>query len=165
MQRFAATYSRPSLQWDDLKFLRQHTKLPVLLKGVLHPDDAKKAVELGIDGLVVSNHGGRQIDGEIGSLDALPAVAGAVKSKIPVLFDSGVRGGTDVFKALALGATAVCLGRPYVYGLAIAGQRGIEEVIGNVLAEFDLTLGLAGCTIVREVTKDSLVKLQAPTKG
>ncbi|MSU45892.1 MAG: hypothetical protein EXS42_01880 [Lacunisphaera sp.] len=165
VQRFAATYSRPSLQWDDLKFLRQHTKLPVLLKGVLHPDDAKKAVELGIDGLVVSNHGGRQIDGEIGSLDALPAVAGAVKSKIPVLFDSGVRGGTDVFKALALGATAVCLGRPYVYGLAIAGQRGIEEVIGNVLAEFDLTLGLAGCTIVREVTKDSLVKLQAPTKG
>ena len=165
VQRFAATYSRPSLQWDDLKFLRQHTKLPVLLKGVLHPDDAKKAVELGIDGLVVSNHGGRQIDGEIASLDALPAVVDAVKSKIPVLFDSGVRGGADVFKALALGATAVCLGRPYVYGLAVAGQRGVEEVIGNVLAEFDLTLGLAGCTIVREVTKDSLVKLQAPAKG
>ena len=156
VQRFAATYSRPSLQWDDLKFLRQHTKLPVLLKGVLHPDDAKKAVELGIDGLVVSNHGGRQIDGEIGSLDALPAVVDAVKGKIPVLFDSGVRGGADVFKALALGATAVCLGRPYVYGLAIAGQRGVEEVIGNVLAEFDLTLGLAGCTNVREVTRAAL---------
>ena len=156
VQRFAATYSRPSLQWDDLKFLRQHTKLPVLLKGVLHPDDAKKAVELGIDGLVVSNHGGRQIDGEIGSLDALPGVIDAVKGRIPVLFDSGVRGGADVFKALALGATAVCLGRPYVYGLALAGQQGVEEVIGNVLAEFDLTLGLAGCTNVREVACDAL---------
>ncbi|HKB56538.1 MAG TPA: lactate 2-monooxygenase [Lacunisphaera sp.] len=156
VQRFAATYSRPSLQWDDLKFLRQHTKLPVLLKGVQHPDDAKKAVELGIDGLVVSNHGGRQIDGGIGSLDALPAVAEAVNGKIPVLFDSGVRGGADVFKALALGATAVCLGRPYVYGLAIAGQHGVEEVISNVLAEFDLTLGLAGCAKVREVTRSAL---------
>jgi len=154
VQRFMSIYSRPSLQWDDLKFLRQRTKLPVLLKGVLHPSDAKKAVDLGIDGLVVSNHGGRQIDGEIASLDALPAVAEAVNGKIPVLFDSGVRGGADVFKALALGANAVCLGRPYVYGLALAGQRGVEEVIGNVLAEFDLTLGLAGCARVREVTRD-----------
>lgn len=151
VQRFMTTYSRPSLQWDELKFLRQHTRLPVLLKGVLHPDDAKKAVELGIDGLIVSNHGGRQIDGEIASLEALPAVADAVKGKIPVLLDSGVRGGADVFKALALGATAVCLGRPYVHGLALAGQRGVEEVIGNVLAEFDLTMGLAGCTNVREI--------------
>lgn len=158
VQRFMTTYSRPSLQWDDLKFLRSHTKLPILLKGVLHPDDAKKAVEYGIDGLVVSNHGGRQIDGEVASLDALPAVAEAVNGKIPVLFDSGVRGGADVFKALALGATAVCLGRPYVYGLAIAGQRGVEEVIGNVLAEFDLTMGLAGCTTARALTKDLLAK-------
>jgi len=156
VQRFMMTYSRPSLQWDDLKFLRQHTKLPVLLKGVLHPDDARKSVELGIDGLVVSNHGGRQIDGEIASLDALPAVAEAVNGKIPVLFDSGVRGGADVFKALALGATAVCLGRPYVYGLAVAGQRGVEEVIGNVLAEFDLTLGLAGCASRRDIARASL---------
>lgn len=156
VQRFMTTYSRPSLQWDDLKFLRAQTKLPILLKGVLHPDDARKAVELGIDGLIVSNHGGRQIDGEIASLDALPLVAEAVNGKIPVLFDSGVRGGADVFKALALGATAVCLGRPYVYGLAIAGQRGVEEVIGNVLAEFDLTLGLAGCASVREVTRAAL---------
>lgn len=151
VQRFVATYSRPSLRWDDLKFLRQHTKLPILLKGVLHPDDAKQALELGMDGLVVSNHGGRQVDGSIASLDALPGVVAAVGGKFPVLFDSGVRGGADVFKALALGATAVCLGRPYVYGLSIAGQRGVEEVIENVLAEFDLTLGLAGCAAVREV--------------
>lgn len=158
VQRFMTTYSRPSLQWDDLKFLRQHTRLPVLLKGVLHSDDARKAVELGIDGLIVSNHGGRQIDGEIASLDALPVVAEAVNGRIPVLFDSGVRGGADVFKALALGATAVCLGRPYVYGLAIAGQRGVEEVIGNVLAEFDLTLGLAGGTRASGISRDTLAK-------
>lgn len=156
VQRFMTTYSRPSLQWDDLKFLRQHTKLPVLLKGVLHPDDARKAIEAGIDGLIVSNHGGRQIDGEIASLDALPGVAEAVNGKIPVLFDSGVRGGADVFKALALGATAVCLGRPYVYGLALAGRQGVQEVIGNVLAEFDLTLGLAGCTSIKAIGRGSL---------
>jgi lactate 2-monooxygenase len=154
VQHFSAIFSRPSLQWDDLKLLRQYTKLPIVLKGVLHPDDARKAVALGVDGLIVSNHGGRQVDGEIASLDALPMVAEAVNGKIPVLFDSGIRGGADVFKALALGATAVCLGRPYVYGLAIAGQRGVEEVIANVLAEFDLSLGLAGCRSVREVTLD-----------
>jgi isopentenyl diphosphate isomerase/L-lactate dehydrogenase-like FMN-dependent dehydrogenase len=158
VQRFLTTYSRPSLQWDDLKFLRQHTKLPLVLKGVLHPDDARKALEYGVDGLVVSNHGGRQIDGEIASLEALPTVAEAVGGKIPVLFDSGVRGGADVFRALALGATAVCIGRPYVYGLAIAGQRGVEEVVGNVLAEFDLTMGLAGCTNVAEVTREALAR-------
>jgi len=158
VQRFMTTYSRPSLQWDDLKFLRQLTKLPIVLKGVQHPDDARKAIEHGIDGVIVSNHGGRQIDGEIASLDALPWVVEGVNGKIPVLFDSGVRGGADVFKALALGATAVCLGRPYVYGLAVAGQRGVEEVVGNVLAEFDLTLGLAGCTSVAGIGRDGVVR-------
>lgn len=158
VQRFAATYSRPSLRWDDLKFLRQHTKLPLVLKGVLHPDDARQAVALGIDGLVVSNHGGRQIDGEIASLDALPAVAEAVNGRIPVLFDSGIRGGADGFKALALGATAVGLGRPYVYGLALAGQGGVEEVIGNVLAELDLTLGLAGVARVSDLNPAALAR-------
>jgi lactate 2-monooxygenase len=162
VQWFMTKYSRPSLQWDNLKFLRQHTKLPILLKGVLHPDDARTALEHGVDGLIVSNHGGRQIDGEIASLDALPAVAEAVNGKIPVLFDSGVRGGADVFKALALGATAVCLGRPYVYGLALAGQRGVEDVIGNVLAEFDLTMGLAGCTSVAEVRRAGLDVASGP---
>ncbi len=158
VQRFMLTYSRPSLQWDDLKFLRAQTKLPILLKGVLHPDDARQAIGHGMDGLIVSNHGGRQLDGEIAALDALPTVAEAVNGKIPVLFDSGVRGGADVFKALALGATAVCLGRPYVYGLALAGPRGVEEVVGNVLAEFDLTLGLAGCANVSGIGRDSLAR-------
>lgn len=160
VQRFVATYSRPSLRWEDLKFLRQHTKLPILLKGVLHPGDAAKAVEQGLDGLIVSNHGGRQIDGEIAALDALPGVIDAANGNIPVLFDSGVRGGADVFKALALGARAVCVGRPYVYGLALAGQLGVEEVLGNLLAEFDLTLGLAGCASVRELNRGALVRAE-----
>ena len=158
VQQFMSVFSRPGLNWDDLKFLRATTKLPIVLKGVLHPADAQKAIEHGMDGLIVSNHGGRQIDGELGTLDALPMVAEAVNGKIPVLHDSGVRGGADVFKALALGATAVCLGRPYVYGLACAGQKGVEEVVGNVLAEFDLTLGLAGCTSAREIKSDALVR-------
>ena len=156
VQRFVNTYSRPNLTWEDLKFLRRHTKLPVLLKGVLHPDDARQAVGLGLDGLIVSNHGGRQIDGAIAALDALPAIAEAVNGKIPVLFDSGVRGGADVFKALALGATAVCLGRPYVYGLAVAGETGVREVLSNVLAEFDLTLGLAGVALAASVPRSAV---------
>jgi len=158
VQCFVATYSRPSLTWDDLAFLRGLTRLPILLKGIQHPDDARMAVERGMDGIVVSNHGGRQVDGAVGSLDALPGVVDAVSGAIPVLFDSGIRGGADVFKALALGATAVCLGRPYAYGLAIAGEVGVREVIQNVAADFDLTLGLAGCTSITDVTRDGLVR-------
>ena len=154
VRRFVATYSRPSLQWADLARLRAMTGLPIVLKGVLHPDDARLALEHGVDGLVVSNHGGRQIDGEIASLDALPAIAAVVQGRIPLLLDSGVRGGADVFKAIALGATAVLLGRPYAYGLAIAGEAGVREVLANVRAEFDLTMGLAGCRSVAEITAD-----------
>jgi lactate 2-monooxygenase len=158
VQRFVNTYSRPNLTWEDLKFLRRHTRLPILLKGIMHPDDARQAVALGIDGLVVSNHGGRQIDGTIAALDALPAVVEAVNGRIPVLFDSGIRGGADVLKALALGATAVCLGRPYVYGLAIAGETGVREVIANILAELDLTLGLAGLAGLHAIPEGTVVR-------
>ena len=157
VQRFVATYSRPSLTWDDLPFLRERTRLPLLLKGILHPDDARRALDYGIDGVIVSNHGGRQVDGAIGALDALPEVADAVGGQVPILFDSGIRRGADVFKALALGATAVGLGRPYVYGLALAGQRGVRAVIDNLLADFDLTLGLAGCASVDEVSRERVV--------
>jgi lactate 2-monooxygenase len=156
VQRFVTTYSRPSLTWEDLARLRSMTRLPILLKGVLHADDARLAIEHGVDGLIVSNHGGRQIDGAIASLDALPAVVEAVGGRVPVLLDSGVRSGADVFKAIALGATAVLLGRPYVYGLAIAGPGGVSEVLQNVRAEFDLTMGLAGCTRVSEITRAAL---------
>ncbi len=154
--RFVATYSRSNITWDDLKFLRAHTKLPIVLKGILHADDARLAVQHGADGIIVSNHGGRQIDGEMASIDALPGVVAAVGEKTPVLFDSGVHGGADVFKALALGARAVCLGRPYVYGLALAGEAGVREVIVNVLAEFDLTMGLAGCRSISGITRDAI---------
>ena len=153
---FLQIYSRPSLTWDDLAFLRGLTRLPILLKGILDPRDARTALEHGVDGLVVSNHGGRQVDGAIASIDALPNIVEAADGAVPVLLDSGIRGGADVFKALALGARAVLLGRPYVYGLAIAGESGVREVLRNVRAELDLTMGLAGCASVAEITADAL---------
>jgi lactate 2-monooxygenase len=156
VRKVMEVYSRPSLTWDDFAWLREQTRLPIVVKGILHPDDARLAVEHGLDGLVVSNHGGRQADGSIGSLDALPGVVQAVAGRIPVLFDSGVRGGADAFKALALGATAVLLGRPYVYGLALGGEAGVRDVIRNLVADFDLTLALAGCRSVSELGPECL---------
>ena len=156
VQRFIATYSRPSLTWENLSFLRELTQLPIVLKGVLHPDDAREAIARGMNGIIVSNHGGRQVDGAIASLDALPPIVDAVRGRVPVLLDSGVRTGADVFKALALGATAVCLGRPWVYGLALGGESGVREVIGNVKAELDLTMGLAGCSEISAIRRASL---------
>lgn len=152
VQRFVATYSRPSLTWDDLPVLRRMTKLPILLKGVLAAADGRRAVDAGMDGVIVSNHGGRQVDGAIAALEALPEVVEAVGGRVPVLFDSGIRTGADVFKALALGARAVLLGRPYAYGLALAGEAGVREVVQNLMAEFELTMGLAGCRTVAEIT-------------
>jgi len=158
VQQFISTYSRPSLTWEDLPFLKYHTKLPVLVKGILHPDDAKKALDIGIDGIIVSNHGGRQIDGAIPSLTALPGVVEAVNGKVPILFDSGIRTGSDIFKALALGASAVCIGRPYAYGLALGGSRGVAEVIRNLKADFDLTMGLAGHSSLTTIDRECLRK-------
>jgi lactate 2-monooxygenase len=129
---------------------------------VLHPDDAREAIARGMNGIIVSNHGGRQVDGAIASLDALPPIVDAVQGRVPVLLDSGVRTGADVFKALALGATAVCLGRPWVYGLALGGEAGVREVIGNVRAELDLTMGLAGCASVADISRESLEGCQGP---
>jgi isopentenyl diphosphate isomerase/L-lactate dehydrogenase-like FMN-dependent dehydrogenase len=159
VQQFTDIYSRPSLSWDDLPFLRERTKLPILLKGICDPDDARRAVAAGIDGVVVSNHGGRQVDGAIATLDALPGVVGAIDGQIPVLLDSGIRGGADVFKALALGARAVLLGRPYVYALALAGEAGVRQVLRDVKADFDLTLGLAGCRSVSEIGPELLTRV------
>jgi len=144
VETFLRVYSRPTLSWDDIATLRSRTRLPVVLKGVLHPDDARRALDAGVDGVLVSTHGGRQVDGSVTSLDALPGVVEAVGDRAPVLLDSGVRSGSDVARALALGATAVCLGRPYVYGLALAGAAGVAQVTRDVLAELDLTLALAG---------------------
>ena len=144
VRQFIATYSRPNITWTDLAWLRQRTKLPIVLKGVLDGDDARLAVEHGIDGLIVSNHGGRQVDGARASLDALPEIVAAAP-QLPVILDSGIRGGADVFKALALGARAVGIGRPYAYGLAIDGEAGVGQVLDNLAADFELTMALAGC--------------------
>ena len=160
-QRFSEIYSRPSLTWETLAFLRERTDLPIVLKGILHPDDAARAVAEGIDAVIVSNHGGRQVDGSIATLEALPAVVAAVDGRIPVLLDSGVRGGADIFKALALGARAVLIGRPYVYALAVAGRAGVRELLLNLAADFELTMGLAGCRSVAEIGSEALVPAPA----
>ncbi len=153
---FVVQFSNPELSWDELEFLRAETTLPILLKGILHPDDARTALERGVDGIVVSNHGGRQIDGEIAALDALPAVVDAVGDELAVLLDSGVRSGADVAKALALGADAVALGRPYLWGLALAGEPGVLAVLRSVLAELDLTIGLSGHAAPSQLNPDLL---------
>jgi lactate 2-monooxygenase len=143
---FLGIRGNPSLNWDDLEWLREQTLLPIVLKGIQHPDDAREAVQRGVDGIVVSNHGGRQVDGAIGSLDALSPIVEAAGDDLAILFDSGIRGGSDMIKALALGADAVCLGRPYIWGLTLEGQQGVETVLKTVLADFDLTMALCGYT-------------------
>jgi lactate 2-monooxygenase len=154
---WSQVFGNASLTWDDLEFLREHTSLPILLKGILHPDDAKLAIDHGMDGIIVSNHGGRQVDGAIGALDSLPMICQVVNGRIPVLFDSGIRRGADVVKALALGASSVLLGRPYMYGLTLAGEQGVKEVIRNVLADLDLTLALSGQASVSELDSSLLI--------
>jgi lactate 2-monooxygenase len=153
---WAFEYANPSVTWDDLAWLREQSGLPVVLKGILHPDDARRAVHAGVDGIVVSNHGGRQVDGAIAALDALGGVRDAVGDGFCVLFDGGIRSGADVVKALCLGADAVCLGRPFVWGLALAGQAGVEHVLRCLLAELDLTLALSGHTAIDQLGPDVL---------
>jgi lactate 2-monooxygenase len=158
IQLWGNLFSNTALTWSDIPFLRQHTRLPILLKGILHPSDAARALEAGVDGLIVSNHGGRQVDGAIGALDALPAVVKEINDRTPVLFDSGIRRGADVFKALALGARAVLFGRPFVWGLAVAGEHGVRDVTLNLLADLDLTLALSGHASCRALDASALAK-------
>ena len=150
VRRFVATYSFPELSWEEVRRVREETPLPLILKGLLHPGDAERAVELGVDAVYVSNHGGRQVDGAVAALDALPGVVRAVGGRVPVFMDSGVRTGADVAKALALGAKAVGLGRPYVYGL-LWGEEGVGAVLDYVLAELELTLALVGVGRLEEL--------------
>src|SRR4051794_29328145 len=153
---FLGVQANPALSWGDLGWLREQTELPIVIKGIQHADDAREAAARGIEGIIVSNHGGRQVDGAIGSLDALRAIAEAAGDELAILFDSGVRSGSDAIKALALGADAVCLGRPYIWGLALAGQQGVETVLKVVLAELDLTLALCGYTIPGQLGPEAL---------
>jgi lactate 2-monooxygenase len=154
--QFTQIFSDPSLDWARIAKIRSWTKLPIVLKGILRADDATKAVSEGYDGILVSNHGGRQVDGGVGALDALPGVVAAVNGKIPVFFDSGIRCGADVFKALALGAHAVCVGRPYAYGLACDGETGVHTVLEYLIGELDLTMALSGCAKVGDIRTDLL---------
>ena len=156
VQKFVGLFNNPTLTWDDLAWLRQQSSLPIVLKGVQHPDDVRRAADAGVQALVCSNHGGRQVDGAVASLDALPSLV-EVAGDLPVLFDSGIRTGADACKALALGAAAVLLGRPYVHGLALAGEAGVHHVLRCLLADLDLQAGLSGHASVSELSRESLV--------
>jgi L-lactate dehydrogenase (cytochrome) len=155
---WATLFGNPSLTWADLTWLTAQTSLPVLVKGVTQAADARAAVEAGVDGIVVSNHGGRQVDNARASLDALVDVVDAVGDRTTVLFDSGVRSGAHVLVALALGAEAVLVGRPWVYGLALAGEDGVAHVLRNLLAELDITLALCGHTRPADLSRQILVR-------
>jgi lactate 2-monooxygenase len=154
--RWIEVFANPDLGWEDIAWLRERTELPVLLKGICSADDARHATDAGVDGLIVSNHGGRQVDGAIAALDALPEVCAAVPPRLPVLFDSGIRTGADAVKALALGAQAVLLARPAMWGLALGGEDGVHHVLRAFLAELDNTLAMAGYSSQRELSAQSL---------
>lgn len=154
--RWVQLFTGTDKSWDQLSFLREHWDGPIVLKGIQHVDDARKAVDAGMDGIVVSNHGGRQVDGAVGSLEVLPEIADAVGEQVAVLFDSGIRSGADIVKALALGAKAVLVGRPFAYGLAHGGQVGVRHVLRSLLADFDLTLGLSGHRSPAELNREAL---------
>jgi len=156
VEAFLEVYSNPGLSWDHIATLRHRTSLPIVLKGILHPDDARKAIELGVDAIIVSNHGGRQVDNAIASLDALITIREAVGPQPTILLDSGIRSGTDVLIGLALGANACLLGRPYIYGLALDGEDGVRQVIENIVAELDVTMGLLGVRTVQDLSRDLL---------
>ncbi len=155
---FIDVFMRPWLEWSDIKRLKSMTKLPVVIKGIQSVRDATMAIEAGADGILVSNHGGRQIDGAVGSLDALSQISREVGDQVPLWFDSGIRTGSDAFKAIALGAKAVGIGRPYVYALAAKGTSGVKDFLRNFLAEFELTMALAGCASPAEITRDYIVE-------
>ncbi len=154
--RYTQMFGDLSLTWADIPFLREHWNGPIVLKGILSVGDARRARQAGVQGIVVSNHGGRQVDGAIAALDALPAVARAVGSDLAVLFDGGIRGGADMLKALALGAQAVLLGRPYVYGLALGGEAGVRHVLRALRTDFELTMRLTGLATLTELDPDCL---------
>ena len=148
--------------WEDIKILKKYWDGPIILKGILSVEDAELAAEHGVDGIIVSNHGGRQIDGTIATLDVLPEIVDAVGSRLTVMMDSGIRTGADIVKALALGAKAVLVGRPVVYGLGINGKEGAEAVLAGLLADLDLTMGLAGAKRVADLKRSLLRRVQYP---
>jgi lactate 2-monooxygenase len=158
IHRWTQIFGDPSLTWDDLSFAREHWDGPIVLKGIQSVADARRAAGAGMDGIVVSNHGGRQVDGAVGSLDTLPGIAAAVGSQLTVLFDGGIRGGADMLKALALGARAVLIGRPYAFGLGMAGEAGVRHVLRALRTEFELTMRLSGYARLDELGPQALIR-------
>ena len=158
-RQWAQTFGDPTLSWDDLPWLRSLTKLPLLLKGICHPDDVRRAIDGGIDGIYCSNHGGRQANGGIPAIEHLAGVVAAA-GDTPVIFDSGVRSGEHIVKALALGARAVAVGRPYAYGLALGGEHGIVHVLRCLLAEADLLMAIDGYPTIADLTPDTLMRIR-----
>jgi lactate 2-monooxygenase len=156
--QFTRIFGDRTLTWDDLSFARDHWDGPIVVKGILSVADAERAVGAGMDGIIVSNHGGRQVDGAIAALDALPAIVAAVGSRITVLFDSGIRGGSDMLEALALGARAVLIGRPYAFGLGLGGEDGMRHVLRALRNDFELTMRLSGYASLDELCPQSLVR-------
>ena len=157
IRTWAGLFAKP-LTWADLPWLRSLTQLPLILKGICHPDDARRAIDGGVDGIYCSNHGGRQANGGAAAIDLLPGVVAAC-GKIPVMFDSGIRSGSDVVKALALGATMVGVGRPYAYGLALDGAEGVAHVLKCILAEADLLMAVDGYPAIRDLTPTALMRV------
>lgn len=156
IETFQAVFSTPTLTWADLAKAREWTNLPIILKGIMHPDDASAAIDAGVDGVWVSNHGGRQIDQSVPTLEALPAIAERVRGRVPIVFDSGIRGGADAAIALSLGATVVAIARPYAFGLALAGEAGVREVVRNHIAELEISMALAGHTSVGQLGAETV---------
>ncbi len=146
-----------SLTWRDIKWLKEHVDMPIYLKGILHPKDALLAVEYGVDGIIVSNHGGRQLDGSIASIDALPAISKVINKQIPIIMDGGIRRGGDILKALALGAKCVAIGRPIIWGLSHSGQSGVEDIFRILQSELALAMALAGCADIADITNELIV--------
>jgi lactate 2-monooxygenase len=154
VRKFTNIFNNPGMNWDDIALIREWTQLPIYLKGIIRPDDAVKAVAAGVDGIIISNHGGRQIDGSVSTAESLPGIYKVVKDRLEIWIDSGIRTGSDVFKCIALGATGVLIGRPYAYSLAINGTAGVKDCIDNIMAELELIMTLSGCHTLSDINDD-----------
>ena len=153
-RKFTAIFNNPGINWEDIKLIREWTSLPIYLKGILRPDDALTAASIGVDGIIVSNHGGRQIDGSIPSIEALPAILAVVRDKLEVWMDSGIRSGSDVYKCIAMGAKGVMIGRPYAMALACNGEQGVIDCLTNIMSELELNMALSGCHTIEDIHQD-----------
>jgi lactate 2-monooxygenase len=154
VRKFTSIFNNPGMNWDDIALIRSWTKLPVYLKGIVRADDALKAIDAGVDGIIISNHGGRQIDGAVSTVESLPGILATVKERMEVWIDSGIRTGSDVFKCIGLGATGVMIGRPYAYALACNGADGVKDCISNIISELELIMALSGCKSLSDITPD-----------